>query len=470
VSRRDVEPLLRSVADASARYLASVGDRPVRSDATVADVRRALDRPLPDDGEDVGPLIDQLAGLGASATVATAGPRYFGFVVGGTLPAALAAELLTVAWDENAAMAVMSPLGSATEEIAGRWIVDALGLPASSSIGFVTGGQSANTTGLAVARHHVLERQGWDVEGRGLNGAPPVHVVVGAERHATVDAALRVLGLGAPTVVVDADGQGRMRADAFEAAVRDLDGPLIVCAQAGNVVSGAFDPFPAIVGRTHERGGWVHVDGAFGAWAAASPAHRHLTEGMSGADSWAVDGHKMLNVPYDCGYALTAHPASHRAACASGASYYVLGGDDAPRDPIDWVLDASRRARGVATYAALRSLGRTGLAELVDRCCAHARRVAAAVADEPGVEVLNDVVLNQVVLRFDDDDAHTRAVIAGVQQEGTCWLGGATWHGDAVMRWSVSNWSTTAADIDRSVAAVLAVHRGLRSGGQAPEK
>jgi glutamate/tyrosine decarboxylase-like PLP-dependent enzyme len=460
----DITSLLRSVAEASAGYLRSIGERPVRADATVADLRRALDRPLPGDGDDVGPLIDQLAGLGASATVATAGPRYFGLVIGGTLPAALAAELLTVAWDENAVMAATSPLGSVAEEIAGRWIVDVLGLPGSTSFGFVTGGQSANTTCLAVARHHVLARHGWDVEARGLNGAPPIHVVVGAERHATVDAALRVLGLGAPTVVVDADEQGRMRADAFEAAVGGLEGPLIVCAQAGNVVSGGFDPFPTVVGTTRARGGWVHVDGAFGAWAAASPAHRHLTEGMAGADSWAVDGHKMLNVPYDCGYALTAHPASHHAACASGASYYVLGGDDAPRDPIDWVLDASRRARGVATYAALRSLGRTGVAALVDRCCAHARRVAAAVTDEPGVEVLNDVVLNQVVLRFDDDDAHTRAVIAGVQEEGTCWLGGATWRGAAVMRWSVANWSTTADDIDRSVAAVIGVHRRLRSG------
>jgi glutamate/tyrosine decarboxylase-like PLP-dependent enzyme len=459
----DVESLLRSVADASARYLASVGDRKVRSDATIADVRRALDRPLAEIGDDVGSLIEQLIGLGESATVATAGPRYFGFVIGGTLPAALAAELLTVAWDQNTAMAVMSPLGSVAEEIAGRWIVESLCLPPSASIGFVTGGQSANTTCLAVARHHVLDRHGWDVEARGLNGAPPVHVVVGAERHATVDAALRVLGLGSPTVVVDADDQGRMRVDAYEAAVRDLDGPLVVCAQAGNVVTGAFDPFPAIVELTHRKGGWVHVDGAFGAWAAASPGHRHLTEGMSGADSWAVDGHKMLNVPYDCGYALTAHPASHRAACAGDASYYMLGGDDVPRDGIDWVLDASRRARGIATYAALRALGRAGLADLVDRCCAHARRVTAAVAGEPGIEVVNDVVLNQVVLRFDDDDEHTRAVIAAVQEEGTCWLGGATWHGAAVMRWSVSNWSTTAEDIDRSVAAVIGVHRELRS-------
>jgi glutamate/tyrosine decarboxylase-like PLP-dependent enzyme len=454
--------LLDTVADASAAYLSGLGDRTVRAETTVAELRSHLDGPLADTGDDALELVRELAVLGQEATVATAGPRYFGFVVGGTLPAALGAELLSVAWDQNGAMAVLSPLASVIEEVAGRWIIDLLGLAPSASIGFVTGGQGANTTCLAVARHHVLAEAGWDVERSGLRNAPEVALVVGEQRHATIDQALRTVGFGEPTVVVEADGQGRMRADELARVAASIHGPAIVCLQAGNVVTGAFDPFDEIIPIARALGAWVHVDGAFGGWAAASPPYRHLTAGMDGADSWAIDGHKTLNVPYDCGYAITAHAESHRITCSSMASYYVLDGDDAPRDGMSWTLDASRRARGVATYAALRSLGRSGLADLVDRCCTNARRFAELVAAEDGIEVLNDVVLNQVVVRFGDDDDHTKAVIRAIQDEGTCWAGGADWAGRAVMRWSVSNWATTPEDIERSAAAVIAMHRRSR--------
>jgi len=453
--------LLIEVAEATASYLASLGERTVRAEVTAGELRRRLDVPLEADGADDREVIRSLAELGAIATVATAGPRFFGFVNGGSLPVALAAELLAVGWDQNAAMAVMSPLASVTEEVAGRWIIDLLGLDASCSFGFVTGGQSATTTCLAAARHHVLAGHGWDVEANGLAGGPAVTTIVGEQRHATVDASLRVLGFGAPTVVVGADGQGRMRPDLLGEALAAAAGPTVVCVQAGNVVTGAFDPMADLVAMARPHGAWVHVDGAFGGWAAAAPALRHLTAGMAAADSWSVDGHKLLNVPYDCGYAITAHPASHRAACSSAASYYVIGSADEPRDGMMWVLDASRRARGVATYAALRGLGRDGVADLIERLCAHARHFADLVGDVDGIEVVNDVVFNQVAVRFGADDAHTAAVIAALQDEGECWAGGARWDDRAVMRWSVANWSTTTEDIERSAAAVIRRHRAV---------
>jgi glutamate/tyrosine decarboxylase-like PLP-dependent enzyme len=385
--------------------------------------------------------------------VTTTGPRYFGFVVGGSLPAALAADWLTSAWDQNAGLAVLSPAAAVVEEIAAGWLAELLGLPAGVSMGVVTGAQMAIVTGLAAARHDVLARAGWDVGRDGLTGAPRVRVLVGDERHVTVDQALRLVGLGAP-VVVPADGQGRMRADALADVLDGLgDGPLIVCAQAGNVNSGAFDPLDAICDLTHDRGGWVHVDGAFGLWAAASNRLRALVAGAERADAWATDAHKWLNVPYDCGLAFCARPAAHRAAMSISASYLTPGGD--LRDPNDYTPEVSRRARGLPVYAALRSLGRFGIAAMVDRCCAHARRFAAALAAADGVEVCNDVVLNQVLVRFGDSDAVTREVIARVQEDGTCWMGGTVWKGKALMRISVSNWSTTEDDVDRSVEAIL---------------
>lgn len=459
----EIDELLTEVAAAGGRYLNALPERPVVADLDVPRLRDMIDVELPAGGRDPMEVVTDLVQLGEKATVATAGPRYFGFVTGGTLPAALAAELLVVCWDQNAAMAVMSPVASVTEEVAGRWIRALLGLPPIASIGFVTGGQAANTTCLATARHHVLAAHGWDVEERGLSSSPPVHCIVGEDRHVAIDSAFRAIGLGIPKIVVDADDQGRMRPASLAEVLGSLEGPKIVCLQAGNVVTGAFDAFEQLVALSRKAGAWVHVDGAFGAWAAASPEYRWLTEGMGGADSWAVDGHKLLNVPYDCGYAITAHPEPHLKTCGSTATYFVTGGSARPRDNMNWVPETSRRARGVATYAALRSLGRDGVADLVDRCCANAQRFAASVGDEEGVEVLNDVVFNQVAVRFDSSDAHTSAVVSAVQDAGVCWAGPATWHGETVMRWSVSNWSTTPDDIDRSVRSVLEAHRAVRS-------
>jgi glutamate/tyrosine decarboxylase-like PLP-dependent enzyme len=347
------------------------------------------------------------------------------------------------------------------EEVCGAWLSELFGLPEGISFGLVTGGQMANFTALAAARHHVLERAGWDVEADGLLGAPRVRVLAGEERHVTIDRALRFLGLGTSSLrPVPADEQGRMRPDALRSALAESSEPTIVCAQAGNVNTGAFDPLDDICDAAGDA--WVHVDGAFGMWAAASPSLRHLVRGIELADSWATDAHKWLNVPYDSGLAFCAHPGVHRAAMGTQASYLVYS-QAGERDQLDWNPEASRRARGFPIYAAIRSLGRSGVADLVDRCCAHARRFAEALAREPGVEVLADVVLNQVLVRFvdpgGDHDGRTRAVVEAVQEDGTCWLGGTTWQGKAAMRISVSNWSTTTEDVDRSVAAILRAAR-----------
>jgi len=386
--------------------------------------------------------------------VASAGPRYFGFVNGGTLPVGLAADWLVSAWDQNVAMHVMSPAVAVIEEVVLEWLRDLLGLPPGGSGAFVTGAQMANVVGLMAARHQVLQLSGWDVERDGLFGAPPVTVVVGGERHAAVDRALRYLGFGTAGIVALAvDDQGRMDPSDLAGVLGDADGgPAIVCTQAGNVNTGAFDPIAEICTIAHEHAAWVHVDGAFGLWAAASARHRHLLDGYEAADSWAVDMHKWLNAPYDCSVALTAHPEAHRAAMATAAAYLTPGEH---REPIDWNPEMSRRARAVPTWAILRSLGRTGVADLVDRLCALACQAGDRFAADPRVEVLNDVVLNQVLVRFGDDDEVTRSVITAVQQEGTCWVGGTVWQGQAAMRFSVSNWSTTEDDIDRSVAAIL---------------
>jgi glutamate/tyrosine decarboxylase-like PLP-dependent enzyme len=344
------------------------------------------------------------------------------------------------------------------EEIAGRWCVELLGLRAGTSFGFVTGGMMANFSGLAAARHRVLADAGWDVEERGLQGAPRVRVVVGAQRHATIDMALRYLGLGSGTVeVVPADEQGRIDAAHLRTVLaRGQAGPTIVCAQAGNVNTGAFDPFHAVCDAAEAHGAWVHVDGAFGLWAAATDDLHSLVDGVDRADSWAVDAHKWLNVPYDCGLVLCRHPDAHHGAFAAEAAYLVQGGAGGPRDGFEWVPEFSRRARGVPVYAVIRALGREGIASLVSHCCALARRFAERLAAEPRVAVLNDVVLNQVLVRFDDSDDVTRAVVERVQDDGTCWMSGTVWHDRAAMRISVSNWTTTERDVDRSVAAILA--------------
>ena len=459
-----LRPLLDDAAAHAAGFLEGLPERSVAPAATARELREALGGPLPGGPRDPRRVVAELARASEPGLMATPGGRFFGFVIGGSLPAALAADWLASAWDQNAGLYVAAPAASVVEEVCGEWLIKLLGLPESVSYGLVTGCQMANFTALAAARHSVLAAAGWDVEADGLVGAPPFQVIVGEERHVTIDRALRFLGLGtASLITVPADDQGRMRPDALEEVLAGSTGPTVVCAQAGNVNTGAVDPLRAICDATHEAGAWVHVDGAFGMWAAASPTLRHLVEGMERADSWATDAHKWLNVPYDSGLVFCAHPAGHRAAMGTHASYLVHS-EGRERDQMDWNPDFSRRARGFAVYAALRSLGRSGVADLVERCCAHARRFAEALAEEPGIEVLNDVVLNQVLVRFldphRDHDARTRAVVKAVQEDGTCWLGGTTWQGKAAMRISVSNWSTTAEDVDRSVAAILRAANG----------
>jgi glutamate/tyrosine decarboxylase-like PLP-dependent enzyme len=380
-------------------------------------------------------------------------------VVGGANPAALAADWLTAAWDQNAGLHVLSPAAAVTEQVVGGWLTELLGLPAGASVGFVTGVQMANFTGLAAARHEMLRRAGWDVEADGLAGAPRLRVLAGEQRHDSIDRALRFLGLGRSAIEpVASDDQGRMRADALREALRRGSGPAIVCAQVGNVNSGAVDPVGEICELAREAGAWVHVDGAFGLWAAASPRLRPLVAGVELADSWATDAHKWLNVPYDSGLALCAHPEAHRAAMGVRASY-LIHGNQGERDPLDYNPEFSRRARGFAVHAAIRTLGRGGIAELVERSCALARRAAGQLGAHDGVELLNEVVLNQVLVRFraadGDHDGHTRRVVQRVQRDGTCWLSGTTWRGQAAMRISVSNWSTDEHDIDQSVRAIL---------------
>jgi glutamate/tyrosine decarboxylase-like PLP-dependent enzyme len=413
-----------------------------------------------------------LAREGDRGIVATAGPRYFGFVVGGSLPVAVAADWLTAAWDQNAGLYVLSPANSVIEETAGRWLAELFGLPSGVSVGFVTGCQAANFSGIAAARHALLERAGWDVERRGLFGAPEVEVVLGAEAHVTVHTALQMLGLGSERVHrVEVDGQGRMLPADLGKVLAPLAGrPTLVCAQVGNVNTGACDPMAEIAPLARAHGAWLHIDGAFGLWAAASPAHRNLVEGVEQADSWATDAHKWLNVPYDSGLVFCRHPAAHNAALTAHASY-LQQTEGCERDPFEWVPEFSRRARGFTVWAALRHLGRRGVADLVERCSANARRFAERLGAEPGVSILNEVVLNQALVRFSPgsgatdaaSDAFTREVIRRVQEDGTCWLSGTTWQAKTAMRISVSNWSTTAADVDRSAEAILGAAAAARS-------
>jgi glutamate/tyrosine decarboxylase-like PLP-dependent enzyme len=459
-ARFDLAPLLARVTEIAEDYLAALPDRHVGARADAAQVADRLRVELPEEGDDPTAVIERLAHDVDNGLVASAGPRYFGFVIGGALPASLAAEWLTAAWDQNAALHALSPAAAAAEQVAGEWIKELLGIPAEASHGLPTGAGLGNAVAMAAARHALLERAGWDVEARGLYGAPEIEVVIGAEAHATVLTALQYLGLGRERVTtVETDDQGRMRADALARAVDAAAGrPLLVCAQAGNVNSGGFDPLEPMVAAVRRHGNaWLHVDGAFGMWAATVPRLRHLVTGMGDADSWATDAHKWLNIGYDCGFVAVRDAASHRTAMATQAAYLMAS--DTNREGWEWVLDSSRRARGFALYAGLRSLGRAGVRDLVDRCCRLAARLADAVASVPEASVLNDVVLNQVLVRFSDDDAHTRRVIERVQASGEAWMGGTTWHGLAAMRVSVSNWATTEADIDRTVEAIRAAAR-----------
>jgi glutamate/tyrosine decarboxylase-like PLP-dependent enzyme len=448
--------VLTRASELASEYLASVGSRPVAMPADLAALRAALGGPVPDGPSDPTAVVEALAAAADPGLVATAGPRFFGFVIGGSLPAAVGAEWLASAWDQNAAFYITSPAAAVAEEVAAGWLVELLGLPVGTSVGFVSGATMANFTALAAARHAVLARVGWDVERRGLQGAPPVTVVTHAGTHVTVYASLQMLGLGREgdrIRRVEADDQGRMRPDALRAELATIAGPVIVCVQAGNVNTGAYDPFEELVPIVHEHGGWAHVDGAFGIWAAAVPSLRSRMQGHDRADSWSTDAHKWLNVPYDSGLVFVRDAAAHHAAMTLSAEYYVetAGGE---RDPYNWTPESSRRARGFAVLAALRSLGRAGLVDLIERDCALARRMAERLSAAPGVTILNDVVLNQVLVGFDSDDV-TRAVIDAVQRDGTCWLGGTTWDGRAAMRVSVSGWQTTPDDIDRSADAIL---------------
>jgi glutamate/tyrosine decarboxylase-like PLP-dependent enzyme len=454
MSERD---LLHQTADYAADFLSTLDERPIRSEATVDELFESLGDPLPEGGMDPRAVVASLVEDAQPGIVGTASGRYFGFVIGGAVPAAIAADWLTSVWDQNAGLYVGGPSAAVVEEVCRRWLAELLGLPADVSVAFVTGCQMAHVTALAAARHHVLAQAGVDLARDGLAAAPPIRVVAGANRHATLDRALRFLGIGTAQIdVLPADDQGRMDV----AALRIDDRPTIVCAQAGEVNTGAFDDLDVAADAVAGTRAWLHVDGAFGLWAAASPELRHLVRGVERADSWATDAHKWLNVPYDSGLAFCAHPGAHRAAIGVTASYLVHSEDGRRRDQVDWTPEFSRRARGFPIYAAIRSLGRSGIAEMIERCCSNARRFASAL-EAGGATVLNDVVLNQVLVRFGDGE-RTRDVIERVQQEGTCWLSGTDWLGEHAMRVSVSNWRTTEHDVDRSVESILAA-AGVRA-------
>jgi glutamate/tyrosine decarboxylase-like PLP-dependent enzyme len=449
--------LLRRAARAAQGYLDGLPARRVGEGASMEELRRTLGVDLTDEGVAPAAVIDALAAAAEPGLVASSGPRYFGFVNGGSLPVALAADWLVSAWDQNAGLYATSPAAAVVEEVAAGWVLELLALPPGASVGFVTGGQMANFSCLAAARHAVLARVGWDVERDGLHGAPRVEILVGEHAHATILAALKLLGLGtAGVAVIAADEQGRMRADELERALHEGEGPAIVCAQAGEVNTGACDPFERIADASGARGAWLHVDGAFGLWAAAAPDRRHLVAGVERADSWGTDAHKWLNVPYDAGLAIVRDPQAHRAALAFTAAYLA---SSEGRDPHTFVPEASRRARGIPIYAALRSLGRLGVAELVERCCRLAQLMADALAAD--VEVVNEVVLNQVLVAVGDADLTAR-VIARIRADGTCWLGGTTFRGRPAIRISVVGWSTSPHDVRRSATAIVAAVRAER--------
>lgn len=438
---------LAESARRSAAYLDALPRRNVAPSTDALAALHAFDGPLPESPLAAREIVALLDAAGSPATVATAGGRYFGFVNGGAVPASVAASWLAAAWDQNAALHVMSPTGAVLEEVALRWVGEILGLPPEAGGALVTGASVANLAGVAAARHALLARAGWDVERDGLFGAPPLRVVVGDEVHVSLLKALGLLGLGRGRVErVAVDGQGRMRADALP----PLDARTIVCIQAGNVNTGSFDPAREVCGRAREAGAWVHVDGAFGLWASASPGYRHLTDGFELADSWAADAHKWPNSGYDCGLAMVRDASHLRSAMALSSAYFVPG---TAREPSQFTPEMSRRARGIELWATLRSLGRRGFAELIDRTCAHARRFADGLA-AGGCEILNEVVINQVLVAFGPPDL-TRAVIETVQRDGVCWCGGTEWQGRTAMRISVSSWATTEDDVDTSIAAIL---------------
>ncbi|WP_341974689.1 aminotransferase class V-fold PLP-dependent enzyme [Microbacterium sp. LTA6] len=444
------ERALDAAHDRATEFFRTLDDRPVWPRASLDDMLEAFGGPLAAQGADPAAVIEEIARRADPGLVAIPGGRFFGFVIGSTLPAALAADWLVSAWDQNSGSSTLTPATVAMERVAGQWMLALFGLPESASVGFVTGGQVANFTGLAAARNEVLRRAGWDLAEDGLRSAPPLRFVVGAHRHGSVDRAARFLGIGrAEMIVVDSDAQGRMRADALERMLHGGEGPLIVCLQAGEVHTGAFDDFATLIPIARDHGAWVHVDGAFGLWAAASPSLRSLTAGIEQADSWATDAHKTLNVPYDCGMAIVRDPAHSIAAFRTGGDYLIYSG----LDPWDVTPELSRRARGVPAWAAMRSLGRTGIAELIERLHANAVSMAAGLAAIEGVEVRNDVDYTQVMFGLGSDEA-TRDLGAAILRDGTAVVTGAEWRGRAALRCSMSSWVTTAEDVDRTVAAI----------------
>ncbi|MGI9084308.1 MAG: pyridoxal phosphate-dependent decarboxylase family protein [Aeromicrobium sp.] len=454
----DQGDVLRRAVDAAIAYRSTLDDRPVAGTVDLDALSDRFGTSMPDQPSDPASVVDELVAAADPGLVATAGPRFFGFVIGGSLPSAAAADVLATGWDQCAFNGSLSPAAMAAERVAGGWVKELLGIPGTASVGFVAGAQEANTVGMAAARHHVLAECGWDVEQDGLAGSPQVRVVASEERHATIDRSLRLLGLGNRAVApVRSDANGAIDpAHLREVLAAEPGSPTIVCLQAGNVNTGACDDLDAACALVHEHGGWAHVDGAFGLWAAASPQRQYLTRGVEQADSWGCDAHKWLNVPYDSGLVLVSRPDVHVAAASYTAAYLTGSGTGEPAGA-DLVLQSSRRARGFAVWAALRELGRQGVADLVERTCVLAQRFADQLRGA-GAEIGNDVVLNQVLVRFGGDEA-TDAIVEGVQHEGTCWMGGTTWRGRRYMRISVSNHSTSEDDVERSVAAILRTWR-----------
>jgi glutamate/tyrosine decarboxylase-like PLP-dependent enzyme len=455
--------LLEQTLEHSVEYLENLDRSPVSASVGLAELRQRLTRPLIDGGMDATQVIDELVSDVQGGLLGSGGGRFFGWVIGGSIPAALAADWLTSAWDQNAGMYACSPAEAVIEEVCGVWLKDLLGLPASASFALVTGCQMAHVTGLSAARNGVLAAMGWDVERKGLAGAPQIHILSSNQRHGTIERAVRLLGLGAENVIdLPVDEMGRLEAGELSKALQKYaNSPLIVLLQAGDLNIGAFDPFEELIPLAHEYGAWVHVDGAFGLWTAASPKYKHFLKGVDLADSWATDGHKWLNVPYDCGYAFVADSKAHRASMSHRASYLTHAED--ARDQIDWNPEYSRRGRGVATYAAIRQLGKRGIADLVERTCRYAHTIVTHIGDLPGAELVWEPQINQGLVRFPsskpnatdaDHDQNTDRIIAKILETGEAFFGGSTWRGMRCMRVSVCNWQTNDSDVERAVNAV----------------
>jgi glutamate/tyrosine decarboxylase-like PLP-dependent enzyme len=457
----DFAAMMRA-AQAAIDYRRRIATAETTPAASYAEILPAFDAPVPEQGGEADAIIAELIERATPGIRASTGPRFYGWVIGSSHPTGVAADWLAAAWGQNAGNILAAPAASAVEAVAARWLLDLLGLPAEASVGFVTGATVANFVCLAAARSEVLRRAGWDVEGDGMFGAPPIEVLIGADAHATVFSGLKYLGLGARRVTtVATDDAGRMLPGAFETALKAASGPIIAIAQAGQINSGVSDPFAAIAPMAREAGAWLHVDGAFGLWAQASPRYAHLTQRVELADSWATDGHKWLQTPYDSGFAIVRDAEAHRRAMAISASY-LPPAEGAERDPSAYVPELSRRARGFAAWVMIRQLGRAGIAEMVDRCCRIASRIADRVADEPGIALVLATELNQVMFRFGDSDAATIAAVQRVQDDGIAWIGGAQWRGQWVMRLSVSSSATTEADADITSAAIVSAWRAVR--------